>query len=200
MLVDDHDIVLYGLEAVFQNREDVEVVGTASTQREAVETATRLHPDVVLMDVRLQSGSGIEATRIIRADMPDVRVLMLTSHVDHDAFRNCLEAGANGFLLKTADRQRLVDGVRSVAGGSALHDPLMLAELVGAKLDLAPEALNAREVEIVDLMVDGQSNRAIAERLCVSEKTVKNGATAIFKKLGVRNRNEAIRLRLAAVS
>ncbi len=179
-------------------QDDVVVTAQAGTVREAVDEAARTRPDVVVMDVRLADGSGIEATREIRAANPDVRVLMLTSFADDEALFSSIMAGASGYVLKQVRSDDLLRAIRSVAAGDSLLDPsvtsAVLERLRKGKHLLKDEKLarlSPQEERILTLVAEGRTNRQIGEELDLAEKTVKNYVSAILSKLEVARRAEA---------
>ena len=197
LLVDDHEVVRLGLRAVLEVEPDLELVGDADTVARAVVAANRLRPDLVLLDVVLPDGSGIEACREIRATLPGVRVLILTSFGDETAVLSAMLAGASGYLLKNAPRADLLQAIRAVAGGATLLDPAVakvvqqrLAGLSAGK-DNTRSGLSEREREVIALVARGLTNREIAESLIISEKTARNHVSNILDKLGLSRRSEA---------
>ncbi len=201
MLVDDHEIVRVGLRSVFARLADVEIVGEAGTAASAVSEAARLNPDVVLMDVRLPDGSGVDACRDIRAVNHDIRVLFITSYDDEKATLSAILAGADGYVLKEINRDTLIHAVRSVASGKPILDPAATRALLEntqhqaggtAKDDV--ESLSPREVEIVALVAEGKTNKEIAKALGLSPKTIKNYLSTVFQKLEAKSRAHAAAL------
>lgn len=198
MLVDDHEIVRQGLRTLIEAEEDLEVVAEASSGREAADLA-RIHiPQVVVMDVRMPEGSGVEACREIRDQNPDIQVIMLTSFSDDEALFNSIMAGAAGFVLKQIRGRDIVEAIRTVGAGGSLLDPgaarRVLDRLRKAKIeerDPKLSRLSPQEERILDLVADGLTNRQIAERVKLSEKTVKNYVSSILQKLEVARRAEA---------
>jgi two-component system, NarL family, response regulator DevR len=198
MLVDDHEIVRRGLRAVL-SEPGVEVVGEAGTVQDGVALAQRLRPAVVVMDLRLPDGSGIDACREIRAELPDTKVLILTSYADDDALFSAVMAGAAGYVLKDLDPTRLKEAVHTVGTGGSLLDPGLAATLLGRlrkgnvshPADDSFSLLTPQEDRILDFIADGMTNREIAERLHLSEKTVKNYVSQIYSKLNVERRSQA---------
>jgi two-component system, NarL family, response regulator DevR len=198
MLVDDHEVVRNGLKAMLHEAGDVRVVGEASTVSDAIETAARVTPDMVVMDVRLTDGSGIEATREIRAQRPETKVLMLTSFADDEALFASILAGASGYVLKQIAGTDLLRAIRAVAQGQSLLDPAMTAAVLerlrkGKHLtkDERLARLSAQEERILTLIADGLTNREIGVQLKLAEKTVKNYVSTILSKLEVGRRAEA---------
>ena len=198
MLVDDHEVVRDGLKALIQANDDLVVVAEAGSVKEALLQADRTKPDVIVMDVRLADGSGIEATREIRAVRPQTRVLMLTSFADDDALFASIMAGADGYVLKQIKGSELLRAVRTVGAGQSLLDPAItsavLDRLRKGKLLLRDEKLarlTGQEERILGMIADGQTNREIGTTLKLAEKTVKNYVSTILSKLEVARRAEA---------
>jgi DNA-binding NarL/FixJ family response regulator len=198
MLVDDHEVVRSGLRTMLEATGDMRVVGEAATVADAIALAERIGPDVIVMDVRLADGSGIEATREIRARRPETRVLMLTSFADDEALFASIMAGASGYVLKQIRGGDLVRAIRSVGQGQSLLDPEVTAPVLerlrrGKHLlrDERLARLSAQEERILALVADGHTNREIGSRLKLAEKTVKNYVSAILSKLEVGRRAEA---------
>ena len=198
LLVDDHEVVRSGIKALLQATEDIVVTGEASSVREAIDEADRTRPDVVVMDVRLADGSGIEATREIRAKHPKTAVIMLTSFADDEALFASIMAGASGYVLKQVKGGELVRAIRTVGKGESLLDPAVtnavLERLRKGKHLLKDEKLarlSPQEERILALVADGKTNREIGEELNLAEKTVKNYVSSILSKLEVARRAEA---------
>jgi DNA-binding NarL/FixJ family response regulator len=198
MLVDDHEIVRDGIRSVLAAEDDIVVATEAGTVQEAIHEADRTKPDVVVMDVRLSDGSGIEATREIRARQPDTRVLMLTSFADDEALFASIMAGASGYVLKQVRSDDLLRAIRAVGAGESLLDPAVtsavLERLRKGKHLLRDERLarlTPQEERILTLVADGRTNGEIGEELGLAEKTVKNYVSSILSKLEVARRAEA---------
>jgi DNA-binding NarL/FixJ family response regulator len=198
MLVDDHEIVRQGLRALLERREHVQVVAEAGTVAEAVEAGIRVRPDVIVMDVRLPDGTGIEACRDIRAECPETRVLMLTSYADDDAVYAAIVAGADGYLLKQTRGREVVSAIEAVARGESLLDPAVTATVLARMRDMAAGKhhdkladLSEQERHILGLIAEGKTNREIAGIVYLSEKTVKNYVSTILSKLGMERRAQA---------
>jgi DNA-binding NarL/FixJ family response regulator len=198
MLVDDHEVVRQGLRALLEAAGGIVVAGEAGGVQEAVEVAASVRPDVVVMDVRLEDGSGIEATREIRAARPDTKVIMLTSFADDEALFASIMAGAAGYVLKQVRGGELVHSVKTVAQGGSLLDPAVtgavLERLRKGKHLLKDEKLarlSPQEERILTLVADGKTNRQIGDDLHLAEKTVKNYVSSILSKLEVARRAEA---------
>jgi two-component system, NarL family, response regulator DevR len=198
MLVDDHEIVRQGLRALLEAEDDIEVVAEADSGPGAVSLASTHQPDIVVMDIRMPGGSGVEACRAIRDERPDAQVIMLTSFSDDEALFNSIMAGAAGFVLKQIRGRDLIDAIRTVGGGRSLLDPdvtqRVLERLRKAKFDEKDpklSRLSPQEERILDMVGEGSTNREIAERIHLSDKTVKNYVSTILQKLEVARRAEA---------
>lgn len=196
MLVDDHEVVRRGLRALLGEHRSIRVVGEAGSVREAVAEAARVSPDVILMDMRLPDGTGVEACRAIRAAQPSCRVVMLTAFADDEAVIGAVLAGASGYLLKQTRGQQVVQAIEAAAAGQSLLDPEAADRLLRHFRALARgqeerERLTEQERRVLDLIADGKTNREIAQTLSLAEKTVKNYVSNILAKLQVRRRTDA---------
>jgi DNA-binding NarL/FixJ family response regulator len=203
VVADDHEVVRGGFAALLDTQPDFTVLGTASDGIEAVRVCRELRPDVVLMDVRMPSLDGIEATRqLARDDHPGPRVLILTTFDLDEYVFDALRAGASGFLLKDVTAERLFEAVRVVAVGEGLLTPAVTRRLISEFARLRPAAdvrppvglstLTPRETEVLRLVAEGLSNPEIARRLVVTEETVKTHVSRILAKLGLRDRTQAV--------
>ena len=197
MLVDDHEVVRDGIRAMLAAEDDIHVTTEAATVREAIDEADRTRPDVVVMDVRLADGSGIEATREIRAKHPETRVLMLTSFADDEALFASIMAGASGYVLKQVRSGELVRAIRAVGAGDSLLDPAVTTAVLdrlrkGKHLmrDEKLARLSPQEERILTHIADGRTNKEIATALYLSERTAQNHVQHILTKLGVANRTQ----------
>jgi two-component system, NarL family, response regulator DevR len=197
VLCDDHELVRRGLRDLLEGVPGFEVVGEASNADEAVQVVRSLHPNVVVMDVRMPGRSGIEACRDIRSESPECHVLILTSFADDEALFSSIMAGASGYVLKQVRGNDLVEAIRQVGEGRSLLDPAVtervLARLRGdtsAAID-GIQGLTPQERRILDLVAEGLTNRQIAEAAHLAEKTVKNYVSNILMKLGLSRRAEA---------
>jgi len=195
LLADDHEMVRAGFRMVLEAEGGISVVGVAATGREAVETAARLRPDVVLMDIRMPGMDGLEATRRIMEEPQPPRVVVVTTFDTDEHLRSALRAGASGFLLKDAGPRLLVEAVRAAANGAALVSPSITVRLLGELAAEQPTAaaghpLSERELEIAAAIAVGRTNEEIASELFISLSTVKTHARSISVKLGARNRVE----------
>lgn len=192
LLVDDHALLRAGLAALLQAADDVAVVGEAADGEQAVALATRLLPDVVLMDLSMPVMDGVAATAAVRAALPEVAVVVLTSFSERNRVRAALEAGAVGYLLKDSEPSALVAGVRAAARGEAPLDPRVAAALLpGAEAARPGARLSPREREVLTLVGEGLANRQIARRLGIAERTVKVHLTSVFRLIGVADRTSA---------
>ncbi|RME80411.1 MAG: DNA-binding response regulator [Caldilineae bacterium] len=198
LIADDHPVFRFGLRALLQGEPGMEVVGEATTGREAVDMALALRPDVVLMDLNMPEFNGIEATRRIRSDAPEIAVLVITMFDDDTVFA-AMRAGARGYLLKGAEGEETLRAVRAVAHGEAIFSPGIADRIMDYFAHASSHAnstpfpeLTERELEVLTLIAQGLTNRAIANRLVLSEKTVRNHVSNIFGKLQVADRAEAI--------
>jgi DNA-binding NarL/FixJ family response regulator len=209
LIADDHYLVRDGLHRMLSRTPDVEVIGDASNGREAVELCRRLSPDLVLMDVRMPKMDGLEATRTIKAEQPNVRVLVVTTYENPDYLLEALKAGAAGYVLKDAPKEQLLNSVRRVLEGEFPLNQELAAELIqrlareaGESTQSPPvqdrrvaapvEDLTPRELEVLGLLAQGKTNPAIAEDLVISRATVKVHVERIIRKLGVSDRTQAV--------
>ena len=196
LLVDDHAVVRRGLLGFLELLDDITVVGEADNGRSAVEVARRVHPDVVLMDLLMPEVDGIEATATIKTEMPDVEVVALTSFVEEARVTAALEAGASGFILKDAEADDVAEAIRAAHRGEVHLDPAvagLLARRVRERASAASsqEPLTEREREVLGLVARGLSNKAIAERLAITERTARTHVSNILGKLGLASRTQA---------
>jgi DNA-binding NarL/FixJ family response regulator len=195
-LLDDHEIVRRGLRELLDAEDDLEVVGEASTAEEALSRIPATRPDVAVLDVRLGEGSGVEVCRDVRSAHPEIHCLMLTSYADDEALFDAIMAGAAGYVLKQVRGGELVAGIRRVAAGESLLDPLVTTRVL-ERLRRAPEederfaGLTEQEGKILDLLAEGKTNRQIGVDLFLAEKTVKNYVSNLLAKMGMQGRTEA---------
>jgi two-component system, NarL family, response regulator DevR len=192
LLVDDHEVVRAGLRALLGEVEGLEIAGEAGSVAEAVARAEELRPDVVLMDLRLPDGSGVDACREILSSTAGVRVLFLTSHSDEQAVLSTVFAGASGYLLKDIGHRALVDAIRQAAAGSSVLDATLSRPI--AQRMQHTDALSAQERRVLALVVEGRTNKEIGAALGLSDKTVKNYLSNAFQKLQVTRRSQAAAL------
>jgi two-component system response regulator DevR len=198
LVVDDHEVVRQGLVALLVRRPRFHVVAQAATVAEALAAARRFEPDLIVMDVRLPDGSGIEACRQIREELPKTRVVMLTSYPDEEAVLSAIIAGASGYLLKQVRARDLVDALERVGRGESLLDPAVTGRVLERVRRIATggqpdelSALTAQERKILGLVAEGMTNKEIAAQVFLSDKTVKNYVSSILSKLGLERRAQA---------
>ncbi|WTX00680.1 response regulator transcription factor [Streptomycetaceae bacterium NBC_01309] len=195
-LLDDHEIVRRGLSDLLGAEPDIEIVGESDSAQEAVRRIPALNPDVAVLDGRLPDGSGVDVCREVRSRFPHIRALILTSYDDEDALFAAIMAGAAGYVLKQIRGNDLVEGVRRVAGGQSLLDPVITAKVLdrvraGSAVDPRLADLSAREREVLGFVTQGLTNRQIARKMDLAEKTVKNYVSALLNKLGLERRIQA---------
>jgi NarL family two-component system response regulator LiaR len=192
LIVDDHSVVRQGLRMFLSLDSELEVVGESENGQEALLMARELKPDVVLMDLLMPVMDGIEATKAIRAELPEVEVVALTSVLEDVSVTGAVRAGAIGYLLKNSEPEELHRAIRGAAEGQVQLAPAAAARLMReVRAPVSPEALTERETEVLRLLARGQANKQIASSLFVEEKTVKAHVSSILRKLGVRSRIQA---------
>jgi DNA-binding NarL/FixJ family response regulator len=198
LVVDDHEVVRQGLVSLLERREHFQVVAEAGTAAEAVEMTRKFEPDLVIMDVRLPDGSGIEACREIRAEFPNTRVVILTSYPDEEAVLSAIIAGASGYLLKQIRSRDLVSALESVGRGESLLDPAVTEKVLDRVRRIATGTytdemaqLTQQEQKILLLVAEGKTNKEIASEVFLSDKTVKNYVSSILSKLNLERRAQA---------
>lgn len=198
LLVDDHEVIRVGLRTVLGQTQGVTVVGEAGTIAEAIQQTQRLKPDVILMDVRLPDGSGVDACREILGALPGTRVIFLTSYADDDSVLAAVLAGAHGYVLKEIDSSALLEAIRTVANGQSILDSSVteralrwLRGLHDLPATPGTDELSAQEERVVALVAEGKTNKEIAVALGLSDKTVKNYLANVFQKLRITRRAQA---------
>ena len=198
VVVDDHEVVRQGLVALLDRRDAFQVVGEAGTVEEAMAVVRRMRPDLVIMDVRLPDGSGIEACRDIRSEMPEVRIVILTSYPDEEAVLSAIIAGASGYLLKQIRGRDLVSAIEAVGRGESLLDPAVTEKVLERVRRIAAgsytdelASLTSQEQKILALVAEGKTNKEIASEVFLSDKTVKNYVSSILSKLNLERRAQA---------
>ncbi len=204
VLAEDHAVVRQGTKQLLQRYSDLEVVGEAGDGEEAVAIVKDLQPDVAILDVRMPRMTGIEATRKIKAECPNVAILILTAHDDDEYVFALLEAGANGYLLKTAEIEELVKAIHAVNSGQPALDPLITRKVVSqfmsgkslpdvmSQVGDEMDGLTGRELEVLQMVGQGLTNKEVAQRLFISDRTVQAHLSNIFSKLQVTSRTEAV--------
>jgi DNA-binding NarL/FixJ family response regulator len=198
LLVDDHEVVRLGLRTLFERTGRIQVVGEAGTLADAVTKAADLKPDLVLLDIRLPDGSGVEACREIRANRPATRVLFLTSFADEQAVMAAIVGGAGGYVLKEIGGESLIQAIEAVADGQSILDPAITRPILARMQALSKPAaqhegdpLSPQEQKVLALVAEGKTNKEIAAVLHLSDKTVKNYLSHIFQKLQISRRSQA---------
>jgi DNA-binding NarL/FixJ family response regulator len=192
LIADDHPVVRNGLRGAFANEPDIEVAGEAANGREAVESAVREGVDLVLMDLRMPEVDGVQAIAALRERAPGIRVLVLTTFDSESDVLPAIEAGATGYLLKDAATDELLRAVRAAHRGESVLSPSVAGQLMGQVRKPAGKVLSKRELEVLQLVADGASNRLAAKRLFISEASIKTHLLHIYGKLGVRDRAAAV--------
>ncbi len=191
LLVDDHRLVRAGLAALLTSAPDIEVIGEAADGQQAIELATQLHPDVILMDLSMPVLDGIAATRRILADVPGISVVVLTSFAETHRVTDAIAAGAVGYLLKDCDPQDVINAVRSAASGDVPIDPRVARALLPTPDHRPDDTLSVRERQVLHLIAQGMANKQIGRALGISERTVKVHVGNVFRCLGVGDRTSA---------
>ncbi|MDD5749035.1 MAG: response regulator transcription factor [Actinomycetota bacterium] len=197
VIVDDHKIVRQGLKAVLEQGDEIEVVGEADTGEEALEVVKDVNPDVVLMDISLPRMNGIQATKLLRDQNPEIKVVILTMHDQEGYVYEAVRAGATGYMLKSTSSDELIRSIKVVNEGKALLHPDATAQLLKEFVNLAENkareyGLSNREMEVLQLLSEGKTNKEIAKALWISEQTVKTHVAHIFDKLGTSDRTETV--------
>ncbi len=195
LICDDHELVRRGLRSLLESDPAIDVAGEAGNSTECLERVGLVKPDIVIMDVRMPGGSGIEACREIRERHPGVRVLMLTSFADDEALFSAIMAGASGYVLKRIKGNDLIDALHKVHRGESLLDPAVTERVLSrlrGQTKFGLDTLSSQEQKIIDLIAEGLSNRQIGEEMHLAEKTVKNYVSTILAKLGFSRRTEVI--------
>lgn len=200
LIADDHPLLREALCQVFSNQKDMEIVGQAGNGEEAIDLASQLKPDILVMDIMMPKFDGLEASRQIKKISPNTAILILTAYDDDSYVLGLLEAGATGYLMKSAKGQDLVEAVRAVRAGESVLHPKIIEKLLKQAMAKPAETvepkikdlLSDREMEMLKLLATGMSNKEIAERLCLSLRTVKAHMSNIFTKMNVASRSEAL--------
>lgn len=195
LIADDHPLIREGLSKILSLDEDIKIIGEAKDGREAVKMTMKTHPHVVLMDINMPHMNGIEASKVIKSELPDTGIIALTIHDDQEYVDEMIESGVSGFLLKDVEPELLVTSVKEVAQGRSLFEQDSKGKNLSEKKIYLKrdglEELTRRELDVLQLIAKGMCNKDIAESLFISEKTVKNHLTNIFKKISVDDRTQA---------
>ena len=197
MIVDDHNLVREGLKAVFDQGDEIDVVGEAGSGEEAIEMVNKVKPDVILMDISMPGMNGIQATKLIRDANPDAKIVILTMLDQEGYVYEAIKAGATGYMLKSTSSDELVNAIQTVNEGKALLHPDATAQLLKEFVTIAQNkakdyGLSNREMEVLQLLSEGNTNKEIAKALWISEQTVKTHVAHIFDKLGTSDRTETV--------
>lgn len=196
LIADDHPVVRDGLRGMLESQPDFEVVGEAADGAQAIQLAEELKPEIVLMDLRMPQVDGVTAIREIKSSQAETQILVLTTYDSDADILPAIEAGATGYLLKDSSREELYGAIRATARGDTVLAPSVAARLVGQMRAPAEERLSSRELEVLQLVAEGASNKDIASRLHISQATVKSHLIHIFGKLGVSDRTAAVTVAL----
>lgn len=196
MLIDDHAILRDGLRNLLETENDIQVVGEAVSGEEAIGKVKECDPDVLLMDINMPRMNGVEVTGILKRLYPEKKILVLTMHSHDEFFMAAIREGADGYLLKDAPSDQVIEAIRTVARGESVIHPTMTKKLLSFHQQKKPEdedkVLTDREMEVLQCLVEGLSNKEIAEKLFISDKTVKIHVSKIFKKLNVKSRSQVV--------
>lgn len=196
MLVDDHAVLRDGLRNILSVEEDIEVVGEAVSGDDALLKVENCQPDMILMDINMPMKNGVEVTGILKKKYPNIKILVLTMHSHEEYFMSAIREGADGYLLKDAPSDQVVEAIRTVARGESVIHPSMTRKLLAFHQQKQTEqedtTLTEREKEVLLCLVEGLSNKEIADRLFISDKTVKIHVSKIFKKLNVKSRSQVV--------
>ncbi|PLR87094.1 response regulator [Bacillus sp. V33-4] len=196
MLVDDHAVLRDGLRNILGMEDDIEVVGEAISGDDALQKIGIIKPDIVVMDINMPNKNGVEVTAIIKKQYPNIKVLVLTMHSHDEFFMSAIREGADGYLLKDAPSDQVVAAIRTVAKGESVIHPSMTKKLLSfhqqKQTETENSSLTEREKEVLLCLVEGLSNKEIAQRLFISDKTVKIHVSKIFKKLNVKSRSQVV--------
>ncbi|MGM0852579.1 MAG: response regulator [Bacillota bacterium] len=197
LLVDDHAVLRDGLKTIIESEDDIKVIGEAVSGSDALNKVRELAPNIILMDINLPGMNGVEVTRILKQQYPHIKVLILTMHSHEEYFMSAIKEGADGYLLKDAPSDQVVEAVRTVFHGESVIHPSLTRKLLTfhqqkQRKDKEENLLTEREREVLTCLVEGLTNKEIGKRLFVSDKTVKIHVSNIFKKLNVKSRSQVI--------
>lgn len=198
LIIDDHDLIRQGISRLLELESDIDVIGTANDGMQGIRLLEELKPDVILMDINMPGMNGIETLKKIRETNQSVKIIMLTIHEDEEYLLETMNFGADGYILKDADVTRILEAIRKVnEGGTYIHPTLSgaIVKEYRRQNDYVNQLINSdmtkRELEVIDLIARGKTNKEISDELFISEKTVKNHVSNIFKKIGVKDRTQA---------
>jgi DNA-binding NarL/FixJ family response regulator len=195
LIVDDDTLIREGLKMILDSEEDFTVVGTASNGREAFEACRTLHPEVVLMDIRMPVMDGVEATKVIKESFKDIKILLLTTFKDTEYIRSAVKYGAEGYVLKSNSSESIIESIKTIYQGNVVFEKEIVGVISGMmakdkKLSAEELGITPKEYEIMELLSQGLSNREISEKLFMSEGTIRNNISALLEKLDLRDRTQ----------
>ncbi|MDI3477525.1 MAG: two-component system, NarL family, response regulator DegU [Thermoanaerobacterium sp.] len=191
LIADDHVLLRQGLKQIIELEEDMKVIYQASDGEEAYEIAKKISPDIILMDINMPNINGIKAAKMLKNDNPKNKIMFLTIYNDKEYLMEALKIGVEGYILKDADSDELIKAIRTISNGGVYIHPSLVSEIENLDVDECKKELTDREMQILNLIAEGYSNKEIADKLFLSEKTVKNHVYNIFRKLDVKDRTQA---------
>ncbi|KAA5807288.1 response regulator [Thermoanaerobacterium thermosaccharolyticum] len=191
LIADDHVLLRQGLKQIIELEEDMKVIYQASDGEEAYEIAKKISPDIILMDINMPNINGIKAAKMLKNDNPKNKIMFLTIYNDKEYLMEALKIGVEGYILKDADSDELIKAIRTISNGGVYIHPSLVSEIENLDVDECKKELTDREMQILSLIAEGYSNKEIADKLFLSEKTVKNHVYNIFRKLDVKDRTQA---------
>jgi len=191
LIADDHVLLRQGLKQIIELEEDMKVIYQASDGEEAYEIAKKISPDIILMDINMPNINGIKAAKMLKNDNPKNKIMFLTIYNDKEYLMEALKIGVEGYILKDADSDELIKAIRTISNGGVYIHPSLVSEIENLDTDECKKELTDREMQILSLIAEGYSNKEIADKLFLSEKTVKNHVYNIFRKLDVKDRTQA---------
>lgn len=191
LIADDHVLLRQGLKQIIELEEDMKVIYQASDGEEAYEIAKKISPDIILMDINMPNVNGIKAAKMLKNDNPKNKIMFLTIYNDKEYLMEALKIGVEGYILKDADSDELIKAIRTISNGGVYIHPSLVNEIENLDTDECKKELTDREMQILNLIAEGYSNKEIADKLFLSEKTVKNHVYNIFRKLDVKDRTQA---------
>ncbi|WHE08445.1 response regulator transcription factor [Thermoanaerobacterium thermosaccharolyticum] len=191
LIADDHVLLRQGLKQIIELEEDMKVIYQASDGEEAYKIAKKISPDIILMDINMPNINGIKAAKMLKNDNPKNKIMFLTIYNDKEYLMEALKIGVEGYILKDADSDELIKAIRTISNGGVYIHPSLVSEIENLDVDECKKELTDREMQILSLIAEGYSNKEIADKLFLSEKTVKNHVYNIFRKLDVKDRTQA---------